>query len=332
LADEREGNIARKAQKSKIAGNWSGLNYSGTGADFPVSYITVLIEERHMKRLFYFALLIPFIIFVPQARALQAGPEEALEELATAHKIEDFIRHLPVKVQQYFEKMPEQDRAALADKLLISKNLEREGGKLDRLDDVTWELVEKEGAPKVTIRLKKTFISGIDALLQIEVLETTTPRLLMLGMRFEENEWRVVEVGEWTSTNVESRFLTEKIAHDSGAYATSVLRTLNTGLVTYSTTYPDIGYPASLQALSGEPNQQPTAEHAMLLDPSYLEQPLVRGGYEFRYLKTEGAHYQIVAVPQEFSEGAKSFFTDDTAVVRVTTENRPANQNDPPLE
>ncbi len=285
-----------------------------------------------MKRLFYCALLVPFIVLVPQARALQGGPQEALEELAAAQKPEDFIRHLPVKVQQYFEKMPEQERAALADKLLISKNLERDGGKLDRVDDMTWEMVEKEGQPKLTIRLKKTFISGIDALLQLEITEKNHTAQIMLGMRFEENEWRVVEIGEWNSTNVESRFLTEKIAHDSGAYATSVLRTLNTSLVTYSTTYPDTGYPDSLRMLSGETNQQPTAEHAMLLDPSFLEQPVVRGGYEFRYQKTEGDHYQIVAVPQEFSEGVKSFFTDDTAVIRVTTENRPANENDPPLE
>jgi hypothetical protein len=275
-----------------------------------------------MKRLFYFALLVLFMVFVPQARALQAGPEEALEEMATAQKIEDLIRHLPVRVQQYFEKMPEQQRAAIADKLLLSKNLERDGGKLERIDDMTWELVRKEGGPKASIRLKKTFISGTDALLQMEITEKSRTMPIMLGMRFEENEWRVVEIGEWNSTSVETRFLTEKIGHDNGAYAVSVLRTLNTSLLNYITTYEDIGYPDSLRTLSGEPNQQPTAEHAMLLDPSFLEQPILRGGYEFRYQKLADDHYQIVAVPLEFSEGAKSFFTDETSVIHVTTENR----------
>jgi hypothetical protein len=284
------------------------------------------------KRFFHFALFLPFIFVVPQARAFQAGPEEALEEMATAQKAEDFVRHLPFKVQQYFEKLPQQERAEMAEKLLLSKNLERDGGTLTRVDDTTWELMEKEGRPKVTFRLKKTFISGIDALLQIEINEKNRTTPIMLGMRFEENEWRVIEIGEWSSTNIESKFLTEKVSQDTGAYPASVLRTLNTSLVTYSTTYPDIGYPASLQALSGEPNQPPTAEHAMLLDPSFLEQPVMRGGYEFRYLKTASDHYQIVAVPQQFTEGAKSFFTDDTAVVRFTMENRPANADDPPLE
>jgi type IV pilus assembly protein PilA len=288
-----------------------------------------------MKKLWQFATILFLLGTIPHVRALQAGtPEEALEEMATAENIKTVIKHLPVKVEEYMEKLPLQQRTAMAEKLLVSRNLEREGGKLTKSDDGSaWELVEKEGKAKAIITLKKTFVSGIDALVQLEIKDERHPLLVLVGMRYENNEWRVMEVGEWRGTDVESEFLPKTPTMDvHGSSAASTLRTLNTAIITYATTYPDFGYPASLPALSGQENQEAAPDHAMLLDPAFAQEPVIRNGYQFRYTRTGQEHYQITATPVQYSEDLESFFTDETAVIRFTRESRPANAGDQPLE
>lgn len=284
------------------------------------------------KKLFRFALFLFASGLFLQAWAVQSSsPEEALIEMATASNIADVIKHLPLKVQQFVEKLPRQQRASMEEKLLLSRNLEQEGGTLTRVSDGSWELMEKAGESKITISLKKTFVSGIDALVQLEVKTKDTTTGLMIGMRYEENEWRVQEAGEWRAQNLESQFLPKKGGEEDASPA-ATLRMLNTSLLAYISTYPEAGYPLGLEALSGEENQEPSADHAMILNPDYLQQPLIQNGYEFRYLRTARDHYQITAVPVRFAEGMKNFFTDETAVVRSTRENRPATANDPPVE
>jgi hypothetical protein len=293
--------------------------------------------------------LLPIILFlfltcsVVPAYSLQAStPQDALEEIATAENIATVMKHLPLKVQEYMQKLPVQEKAAMADKLLLSKNLEREGGKLSRTDDGNgWELVEKDGKSKGTITFKKTFISGTDALVELEVKEGEHSETAMIGMRFEGDEWRVMKVGHWQGTDLEAEFLHKAEAQEqaSDTAAASNLRTLNTALLTYSTAYPEVGYPAALPALSGLENQEGSAEHAKLVDGAFLAVPAAKYGYEFRYTLIDPGNvpgregrYLITATPLELGKaGARSFFTDQTAIVRFTAEPRPANENDPPL-
>jgi hypothetical protein len=288
-----------------------------------------------MKRLCLFAIgLIP-LFGAPCVKALQAGaPEAALEEMATADNVETLIKHMPIKVEEFMHKLPLVQRAAMVKKLQVKQNVELEGGSITKSSDGrSWEVVEKPGGEKATFAWKKTFISGDEALVQIEINEQHHTGLIQIGMRYEDGNWRVQEIGEWRGTDVEEMFLhkdepTEM--HDADAAAT--LRTLNTSIVTYESTYPDAGYPPNLLALSGQPNDEPTREHAMLLDKSFAQEPLIRNGYEFRYQWTGQGHYQIMVTPVKFSEGSRSFFTDETCVIRATAENRPANAQDPPLE
>src|SRR5258708_38921812 len=164
----------------------------------------------------------------------------------------------------------------------------------------------------------------------------------MIDMRFEGDEWRVMKVGHWQGTDLEAEFLHKAEAQDqaSEAVAASTLRTLNTALVAYSTSYPEVGYPAALQSLSGQEDQEASAEHAMMVDGAFMTTPVTKAGYEFRYVlidpgKVSGheGRYQITATPLEPGKaGVKSFFTDQTAVIRATTESRPANENDPPVQ
>lgn len=293
-----------------------------------------------MKKLLYsFAIFVLLACSIPQARAVQSGsPEEALEEIVTADSVETVIKHLPVKVQDYFEKLPKQQKALLTSEFLVRKKLEQNGGKLTRLDDGSWELLEKENGPKVTFTLKKTFTAGADALVQIEIKEErhgeAHTNSIMLAMRYENDEWRLSEVGEWRGTDIEAEFLRKEGLNDSHGSSSvpSTLRTLNTALITYISTYPEVGYPATLKALSGEEKQQPSPEHARLLDPTFLQEPAVKSGYEFRYTRIGSGGYQIMATPLQYGQDLESFFTDETAVIHFTKESRPATANDPPLE
>lgn len=167
-------------------------------------------------------------------------------------------------------------------------------------------------------------------------------------MRLEEGEWRVIGYGPWEHKSLEADDFLHGLLPDeqaaSAATAAATLRTLNTALVTYATTYPEVGLPASLQQLSGASGSEPSSQHAMLMDPAFAAAPLIKDGYEFRYTMIEpGAinpetdkepqgRYTITATPVEFGKtGSQSFFTDQSCVVRSTRENREANENDEPI-
>jgi len=84
-------------------------------------------------------------------------------------------------------------------------------------------------------------------------------------------------------------------------------------------------------ALSGAAGARPSPEHAFILES--LTEPLVRDGYVFRYARTTGTRYQITASPVEFGRsGGRNFFIDESAIIRVTSEDRPATQRDDPLQ
>jgi hypothetical protein len=84
-------------------------------------------------------------------------------------------------------------------------------------------------------------------------------------------------------------------------------------------------------ALSGAAGARPSPEHAFILES--LTEPLVRDGYVFHYTRTTGTRYQITASPVEFGKsGGKNSFIDESAIIRVTSEDRPATQRDDPLQ
>jgi hypothetical protein len=107
------------------------------------------------------------------------------------------------------------------------------------------------------------------------------------------------------------------------------LRSLHTALYDHASRNPKVGFPASLLALQS-------------VDPS-LDADLLRGralrGYIFAYSPgrpdATGAvtTYTLWARPETYGEsGHRSFFTDESQVVRFTRGDRPATSNDPLIE
>lgn len=110
-------------------------------------------------------------------------------------------------------------------------------------------------------------------------------------------------------------------ANESSAVGS--LRTMNTALVTYASTYSATGFPASLAAMaSGN-----TCSTAGLLDSTMAADTFIKSGYSFAYtLATSGGvcgasppggDYTITADPQvQDKTGIRHFFTDSSAVIR----------------
>ena len=122
-----------------------------------------------------------------------------------------------------------------------------------------------------------------------------------------------------------------KSGNESGA--AGALRTLNTTSYEYSDQF-KAGYPPTLKALGPPASGAPTKDAANLIDSTLASG--TRRGYRITYRPEvkDGVvvHYSITARPLEYDEtGRRSFYTDDSAVIRATTDDREPTANDPPL-
>jgi prepilin-type N-terminal cleavage/methylation domain-containing protein len=118
------------------------------------------------------------------------------------------------------------------------------------------------------------------------------------------------------------------------ASAVGSIRTINTSAVTYLSTYPANGYPPSLAAMGGAAPCVALPANACLLD-----QVLALGtksGYAFTWTgdgATPSVGYSILAVPSSVgSSGQRSFFSDQSGVIRYNTAGTAATVADPPLQ
>ncbi|HVZ17852.1 MAG TPA: hypothetical protein VG897_12085, partial [Terriglobales bacterium] len=155
-----------------------------------------------------------------------------------------------------------------------------------------------------------------------------------VGMRFVEDEWRVYEVEGGQAVRLDdANFLPGLLrSRNIGSEASVIgsLRVYNTALVTYSSTFPEIGFPDSLTVLGGEGG---SPDHAGLVDTYLSSPPFEKSGYRFTYRRTGQDEYTITARSVESrSDSTRSFFTDQTGVIRFTTEDRDARSDDEPLQ
>ena len=119
--------------------------------------------------------------------------------------------------------------------------------------------------------------------------------------------------------------------------AVGSLRTINTAEVTYATTYPKVGFSSSLEVLGGAVPCDASSTSACLVDQALASGR--RSGYVLTYTPgppdAEGVitSYTAIARPMVFGKsGQRSFFTDQTGVIRATQEDRAPTVQDPPLQ
>ena len=114
------------------------------------------------------------------------------------------------------------------------------------------------------------------------------------------------------------------------ASAVASLRTLNTSVVAYSTTYATD--PPTLTALG--PSATPSSTAADLVDSLLGVDPAQKSGYTITYTAvaaTPITQYTILAAPQSTSTGQRQFFTDQSGVIRQTTDGTTPTASSTPI-
>ena len=118
------------------------------------------------------------------------------------------------------------------------------------------------------------------------------------------------------------------------ASAVGSIRTLNTSAVTYSSTYPATGYPASLAAMGGPAPCTAVVTAACLIDAVLAGG--TKSGYTFNWAPdgaTPSVGYSITAIPVSVgTSGQRSFFSDQSGVIRYNAAGATPTVADPPLQ
>jgi type IV pilus assembly protein PilA len=114
------------------------------------------------------------------------------------------------------------------------------------------------------------------------------------------------------------------------ASAVASLRTLNTSIIAYSTTYSTD--PPTLASMGPASTASSTA--ADLVDNLLGVDPAVKSGYSIAYaavVATPITQYTLIATPVSSSTGQRKFFTDQSGVIRQTTDGGTPSASSTPI-
>lgn len=140
----------------------------------------------------------------------------------------------------------------------------------------------------------------------------------------QARSWKIVELptmDHWMRSILEKPIITRVGANERNIIGR--LRTFNTAFLVYKDLHPELGFPRSLEELK---------ESELVGDSGY---PLGESrGYKYTYspMLSDGrvTSYTLIARPEVYGKtGERSFFTDESGVIRYTKEDRPATPTDP---
>jgi type IV pilus assembly protein PilA len=129
------------------------------------------------------------------------------------------------------------------------------------------------------------------------------------------------------------------------ASAVGSMRTINTSAVTYSSTW-GVQYPTSQAVMGGATGVAATCALAELIDPTLagaVSAATAKSGYFFTYTGATATPavgactgfqtYTIVGVPSTVGQtGQRGFFSDQSGVIRFTTDGSAPTLASPPLQ
>lgn len=176
-------------------------------------------------------------------------PQAALEELATATKPEAITRHLPEPVQKRIEVLPKLQKQLVLDQFLEMKNTQLGGCSVRPAHDSEgWEILDEHGNSKGKVKLANAFISGVDALLPLELEISGTTQDFIVTMHLEDDEWRIDDFGPWEKNDLGLAKLlhepTEMEKNETAARET--ISTMVVALNRYASRFPRMGFPFNL--------------------------------------------------------------------------------------
>jgi hypothetical protein len=285
-------------------------------------------------------LLATLLSAVPLYAWQGTSPQAALEELATATKPETIARHLPEPVQKSIEVLPRLQKQLVMDQLLEMKNTQLHGCSVRPAHDSEgWEILDEDGNSKGKVRLANAFISGVDALLPLELELSGNTEDFIVTMHLEGDEWRIDDFGPWEKNDLGLGKLVHQPTEmeQNEAAARDTINMLVGALQRFASRFPKTGFPFNLRMLttSLEPENVYSGS-GPLLDESFAADPLIKNGYIFQYLlmsvgdgQQQGwGSFEITATPVEFGKtGSKNYLANPS--LHVTSQNRPAADDDP---
>lgn len=269
-------------------------------------------------------------------------PQAALEELATATKPEAITRHLPEPVQKSIEVLPTLQKQLVMDQLLEMKKSQLHGCSVRPAHDSEgWEILDEDGNSKGKVRLANAFISGVDALLPLELELSGSTQDFIVTMHLEGDEWRIDDFGPWEKNDLGLGKLLHQPTEmeQNEAAARETISMMVVALQRYASRFPKTGFPFHLRILTTLDSERTYPGQQPLLDESFAADPLIKNGYVFRYLLTSvgdgqqqgWGSYEISATPVEFGKtGSKNYLANPS--LHVTSQNRPATDDDPRWE
>ncbi len=103
------------------------------------------------------------------------------------------------------------------------------------------------------------------------------------------------------------------------ASAVGSMRSISTAEVTYSTTYPTVGYSPDMNSLAGSSCATPTSTTACLIDTTLAgatTSATSKSGYYFTYALVSSVGYTLQGTPAKLgSTGIKNYYTDGSNVI-----------------
>ncbi len=255
-------------------------------------------------------------------------------------------KHLPPGLEKGLADLTANEQRELSEELLPSRTLRRQGMVVRRSDSpeaiVVIEPIDpnRHNEPVTTIKLYKRISDGSECLLRL-VIEAggSGSGQFQVWLRYIDSEWRVYELEDEAGRKVEldtpdflaKRRHTELNANEASAIGS--IRSYNTAAVTYASSYPDIGCPRTAEDL-GESRYGTDVDphHAGLLDSQLTTAPFEKNGYRFSFQGAE-AEYTVIARPIKFGvSGKRSFFSDQSGVIRSTEKDEEPTERDEPLQ
>jgi hypothetical protein len=284
----------------------------------------------------------------------QGGPElDALADAFFAKDLKTVLKHLPPELEKAFAGATLDKQRMLAERFMWRTQIEKDGVKFVRPDSGSGPVLviepparEQTAAnERVEVYLDRRMSDGNETMLRFRV---KTPRedefdrraVATFWMRYVDGQWRVYEFdadGESVKFD-DPKFLamlTDSYSNRPAANEASAVgsvRTLNTAALTYAASFEEIGYPGTLASIGGNGDQcePPNPDHACLIDPVLASGE--KSGYRFTFVRTGKDEYHVTARPIEFgTTGTRSFYSDQSGVIRMTSEDREPTVEDPPL-
>jgi hypothetical protein len=298
-------------------------------------------REVRMRRL----LCLVLVLFAVPAFA-QYPEVDAAVDAFMAKDLAALGKHLPPGLQKGLADLPAIEKQQLAGELLPAQHFLKEDAIVQRSDSPDALVTirprdpEKSRMPTIIITLDKRISDGAECLLQFNV--KTTERQVdefQAWMKFVDSEWRIYELqapGQRQRVKFDAPDFLAKMRHtdinSNESSAVSSMRAYNTAAVTYASTYPDIGFPQTAEDMKPPTGDQIDEHHAGLLDNTLTTPPFQKNGYRFAF-KGDKENYKVIARPIKLGvSGNRSFYSDESGVIRYTDKDEEPTVDDPPLQ